>query len=212
MTKVELVYRSLKEEILVGTLQPGERLLFADLAKRYGVSAIPVREAVRQLESEDLVEFKPHTRVEVKALPYDDGLWASEVRAELEPLAASLATPNVTADRLERLGRLVDQLGFLIEAQDHGAFSSPYNTFLDTLYAVTPNRTLVALIDELRATSRRFTAVHRCKDLHKGSEGHLRGIYAALVAGDADAVGRLMREHRLWTLDALRSWVGLNTV
>ena len=72
MTKVEYVYRSLREEILVGTLPPGKRLLFADLAKRFGVSAIPVREAVRQLESDDLVEFKPHTRVEVKSLPFTE--------------------------------------------------------------------------------------------------------------------------------------------
>ena len=113
MTKVELVYRSLREEIMLGTLQPGERLLFADLAKRYGVSAIPVREAVRQLESEDLVEFKPHTRVEVKALPYADGVWASEVRVELEPLAARLATPHVTSDRLERLGQIVDAINVI---------------------------------------------------------------------------------------------------
>ncbi|HLU83716.1 MAG TPA: GntR family transcriptional regulator [Trueperaceae bacterium] len=212
MTKVELVYRSLREEIMLGTLQPGERLLFADLAKRYGVSAIPVREAVRQLESEDLVEFKPHTRVEVKALPYADGVWASEVRVELEPLAARLATPHVTNDRLERLGQIVDELGYLIEANDHRASSSLYNSFADTLYAVTPNRTLVATINELRATSMRFSAVHRCMDLLKGSEEHLRGIYNALVHSDADNVARLTREHRLWTLDALRSWVGLNTV
>jgi len=212
VTKVELVYRSLREEIMKGTLPPGERLLFADLAKRFGVSAIPVREAVRQLESEDLVEFRPHTRVEVKALPFIDGLWACEVRAELEPLAARLATPHVTPDRLERLGQIVEGLGFLIEARDHNAFTNLYYTFGDTLYAVTPNRMLVQMINELKATSARFSAVHSCKDLHRGSEVHLRGIYAALVAGDAEQVGERVRAHRLWAMDALRSWVGLNTV
>ncbi|HET8986612.1 MAG TPA: GntR family transcriptional regulator [Trueperaceae bacterium] len=212
MTKVELVYRSLREEIMVGTLQPGERLLFADLARRYGVSAIPVREAVRQLESEDLVEFKPHTRVEVKALPFDDGVWASEVRAELEPLAARLATPHVTTDRLERLSQLVDEMGILVVAQDHTGFVAHYNTFFDTLYAVTPNRTLVEMINEVKATSRRFSAVYSCNDLHRGSEGHLRGVFAALAQTDAQTVGRLVRSHRLWALDAVRSWVGLNSV
>jgi len=206
------VYRSLREEIMVGTLQPGERLLFADLARRYGVSPIPVREAVRQLESEDLVEFKPHTRVEVKALPFDDGVWASEVRAELEPLAARLATPHVTDDRLERLRQLVEEMGVLVAAQDHAEFVARYNTFFDTLYAVTPNRTLVEMINELKATSRRFSAVHSCTDLHKGSEGHLRGVYSALAEADAQAVDRQVRAHRLWALDAVRSWVGLNAV
>lgn len=212
MTKVELVYRSLREEILVGTLQPGQRLLFADLAKRFGVSAIPVREAVRQLESDDLVEFRPHTRVEVKALPFTDGLWAAEVRAELEPLAAKLATPHVTADHLEQLRQIVEELGFHIEVPDHQEFSLVYSSFLDSLYAATPNRILVDMIDELRATSMRFCAVHSCKDLHRGSEVHLRGIFAALAEGDAETVGELMRAHRLWALDAVRSWVGLNTV
>lgn len=211
MTKVELVYRSLREEIMVGTLQPGERLLFADLAKRFGVSPIPVREAVRQLESEDLVEFKPHTRVEVKALPMCDGLWAAEVRAELEPLAAKLATPHVTPDRRERLGDIVERLGVLIENQDHATFSEMYYNFYDTLYAVTPNRMLVEMINELRSTSLRFTAVHSCKDLHRGSEVHLRGVHAALSEGDAEAVGERVRAHRQWALDSLRGWVGLNT-
>ena len=211
MTKVELVYRSLREEILHGTLPPGERLLFADLAKRFGVSAIPVREAVRQLESDDLVEFKPHTRVEVKALPFTEGLWAAEVRAEVEPLAARLATPHVTPDRLEKLGRIVDDLALMVASHDHVAFSRVYYTFSDTLFAVTPNRTLVDLINELRATSQRFTAIHSCTSLHRGSEEHLRMIHAALATGDADEVAARVRAHRQWALDALRSWVGTNT-
>lgn len=211
MTKVEYVYRSLREEILVGTLPPGKRLLFADLAKRFGVSAIPVREAVRQLESDDLVEFKPHTRVEVKSLPFTEGLWALEVRVELEPLAARLATPLMTSERLGHLGQIVDDLAVMVGSDDHVSFSNVYHSFSETLFAVTPNRTLVELIDELRATSRRFTAIHSCTNLHRGSEEHLRGIHAALTSGDAELVATRVRAHRSWALDALRSWVGTNT-
>lgn len=211
MTKVEYVYRSLREEILLGTLPPGKRLLFADLAKRFGVSAIPVREAVRQLESDDLVEFKPHTRVEVKSLAFTEGLWALEVRVELEPLAARLATPHVTRERLDRLGQIVDDLALMVGSDDHVAFSSVYHSFSETLFAVTPNRTLVDLIGELRATSRRFTAIHSCTNLHRGSEEHLRSIHVALADGDAELVASRVRVHRRWALDALRSWVGTNT-
>jgi DNA-binding GntR family transcriptional regulator len=100
----------------------------------------------------------------------------------------------------------------LVVANDHTEFVSHYDSFFETVYAVTPNRTLVAMINELKATSRRFSAVHSCTDLHKGSEGHLRGVYAALADADAQSVGRLVRSHRLWALDAVRSWVGRNSV
>src|SRR5690606_3746135 len=63
-TKAQYVYESLREDILQGRLRPGARLVFSQVASRFGVSPIPVREAVRQLETEGLVELKPHTRVE----------------------------------------------------------------------------------------------------------------------------------------------------
>jgi len=68
-TKQQVVYRSLREQLLLGTLRPGERLVIDRLAEAHGVSAIPVREALSQLEREGLVEIRPHAGAVVTDIP-----------------------------------------------------------------------------------------------------------------------------------------------
>src|SRR5690606_33778835 len=125
-TKAQYVYESLREEIVQGRLRPGTRLVFSQVASRFGVSPIPVREAVRQLETEGLVELKPHTRVEVTTLPWEQGVWAYELRLALEPLAARDATPFVSEDQLARMGSLLDAMRDDLDGGDPDAFGADY--------------------------------------------------------------------------------------
>src|SRR5690606_38210377 len=113
VTKCRHVYEALREEIIEGDLLPGERLVFSSLAKRFGVSPIPVREAVRRLESEGLVELQPHTKVLVKGFPVEHGIWAFELRAELEPAAIQQAARFVCSDLLDKLAVNLDELARL---------------------------------------------------------------------------------------------------
>lgn len=197
MTKFRYVYESLRDEIMEGELRPGERLVFNSLAKRFGVSPIPVREAVRQLESEGLVELLPHTKVTVKGFPVEQGIWAFELRAELEPLALQQAVPFVYRDLVDKLEVLVDRLGGLTKEETFERFVADYFEFHDKLFDLTPNRTLIELIMELRSVSRRFHRVYRCHDVLAGSEADLRGLLPALRSGDADEVHERARRHRL---------------
>ncbi|HZJ08505.1 MAG TPA: GntR family transcriptional regulator [Trueperaceae bacterium] len=205
MTKFKYVYESLREEIIEGELRPGERLVFNSLAKRFGVSPIPVREAVRQLESEGLVELLPHTKVMVKGFPVEHGVWTFELRAELEPLALEQATPFVCHDLLARLAALLDRLADLAEPAEFDSFVAGYVEFHDRLFELTPNRRLIEMIEELRAVSRRFHRLYRCRDVLQNSEADLRGILAALRSGDPQAVHELARKHRLAALQHIRA-------
>lgn len=200
MTKVRYVYESLRDEIIQGDLQPGERLVFNSLAKRFGVSPIPVREAVRQLESEGLVELQPHTKVMVKGFPIEQGIWAFELRTELEPLALEQATPFVYRELLGRLEALLNDMAQWTDEGDFERFGAGYFRFHDLLFALTPNRRLVDLILDLRAVSRRFHRIYRCRDVVQGSEADLRGIHAALLSGEARDVYERARRHRLAAL------------
>src|SRR5690606_15292192 len=146
----------LRDEIMEGELRPGERLVFNSLAKRFGVSPIPVREAVRQLESEGLVELLPHTKVTVKGFPVEQGIWAFELRAELEPLALQQAVPFVYRDLVDKLASLVERLAGLKSREHFDRFVAGYCEFHDKLFALTPNRRMIELILELRSVSRRF--------------------------------------------------------
>lgn len=204
MTKCLHVYEALREEIIEGDLQPGERLVFSTLAKRFGVSPIPVREAVRRLESDGLVELQPHTKVLVKGFPVEHGVWAFELRAELEPAALQQATRFVYRDLLDQLAVKLDEMGEWTEPENFGRFVDGYFDFHDSLFALTPNRRLVEMIESLRAESRRFHRLYRCRHVLVGSECDLRGILDAFRKGRPDEVYALARGHRLAALNHIR--------
>jgi DNA-binding GntR family transcriptional regulator len=205
-TKAQYVYESLREDILQGRLRPGARLVFSQVASRFGVSPIPVREAVRQLETEGLVELKPHTRVEVTSLPWERGVWAYELRMVLEPVAVRDATPFVSEDQLARLGTLLDDLRDDLERRDADAFRAHYFAFFDQLFDAVPNRMLVQAIMELREITKRFHSVHRCEESAlRGSEDTLRRVWRLLCARDADGAYEVVRAHRLESLERIKA-------
>jgi DNA-binding GntR family transcriptional regulator len=96
----EEVYATLLEWIIDGTLEPGERLRDYDLAARLGTSRMPIREALRRLEDEGLVEAAANRWTRVSALDECTAQNIFPLLCSLEPLAMRLAGPNVTrADR-----------------------------------------------------------------------------------------------------------------
>src|SRR5690242_13281051 len=84
-------YEALREAILLGRLRPGERVVEAEIARQMGFSRGPIREAVRQLGQDGLVEYQPRRGVIVTKLTSERVFDAYTVRAHLEGLAARLA-------------------------------------------------------------------------------------------------------------------------
>src|SRR5690606_19119435 len=158
-------------------LRPGTRLVFSQVASRFGVSPIPVREAVRQLETEGLVQLKPHTRVEVTALPWEQGVGAYELRMVLEPIAAKDATPLLTDGALARQSGLLEDMRAALDRGDADAFTAAYYALFDVVYKSVPYCMLVQTLLERREVSKRIVRVHRC-DAHvlRGSENALRRV------------------------------------
>ena len=98
----------LQHAILDGVLKPGERLRAEALARRFGTSRTPVREALLQLEAQGLVEVEPNRGAVVRTFDRDDLFDLYQVRALLEPRAAALATANITQQDIQRLEELCD--------------------------------------------------------------------------------------------------------
>lgn len=203
-TKLMRVYGVLREEILDGHLAPGERLILHDLAARLGVSPIPVREALRLLERDDLVEIQPHTRVAVKALPPEEALWAAELRGVLEPVAARDAAERVGDHDLANAARALAELRLWLETDHAPGYLASYAEFHDVVLAATPNRRLARAVTELRLVSRRFRAVYREESLARGTERDLTAVYQALEARDKGAAFASMRTHCRRSLAHLR--------
>ena len=99
----DVVFNTLRDAILTGKLVPGERLMENQLAEKLGVSRTPVREALRMLELENLVELVPRKGAQVLDMTEKDIVNILEIRSALEGLATSLACKKMTKECLQQL-------------------------------------------------------------------------------------------------------------
>lgn len=105
----EPVYRELRADILVGALRGGTPLRQDEIANRHGISKIPVREALRRLEVEGLVEFRPRRGAVVKLVSDTDIIELLDIRIALECRALELAIPNMIESDFELLQEIQEE-------------------------------------------------------------------------------------------------------
>ncbi|MFI8483990.1 GntR family transcriptional regulator [Streptomyces rubrogriseus] len=136
----------LREEILAGDLPPGTWLRQDELAARLDASRIPVREALRILESEGLTESFPNRGARVPVLSLEDVHIHYRMRERLEPLTLTESLPRLTADHLADLERIQVE----IESQsDVKRFLRLDRDFHMTTYAACPSDHLLAMTERL---------------------------------------------------------------
>jgi DNA-binding GntR family transcriptional regulator len=114
----EEVYDVLRAAILSGRLAPGARLVEADVARQMSTSRSPVREAVRKLEREGMLEYKPRRGTVVVALSREDVWDAYRLRAHLEAYAASLAAARASDQHVAQLSELIERMRRSAAADD----------------------------------------------------------------------------------------------
>ena len=100
----------LRDAILGGQLQPGDRIRQEEVAERFGASRLPVREALRMLEAEGLTELEPHKGARVPRLTQHEVEVIYQMRERLEPLALAESLPRLTAADDERLGQVQQRI------------------------------------------------------------------------------------------------------
>lgn len=101
---------AIRKAIVEGRLSPGQRLFEVEIARELGTSRAPVREALRQLESEGLVTSHPHRGTYVTRLSQQDAREIFSLRAALEGLAVAAIVRDGNAAAMERLGQLLDEM------------------------------------------------------------------------------------------------------
>jgi len=112
------VLDAIRSGILANRIKPGSRLLEAEVAARMGVSRAPVREAIRQLEQEGIVEFFPHRGAVVIGLPEDEIDAIYELRALIEARAIERACATATDADLTRLEGLIVDMEAALKQRD----------------------------------------------------------------------------------------------
>jgi DNA-binding GntR family transcriptional regulator len=110
MTDTERAYRAIKEKIINLEMPPGSSIVLADLAEELGLGRPPVREALKQLQAENLVVVLQRRGMSVAEIALTDLRQLYEVRVLLEPACARLAAARMSAAQIAELNRLVDDL------------------------------------------------------------------------------------------------------
>lgn len=152
----DVVFNTLRQAIIKGELEPGERLMEIQLAERLGVSRTPIREAIRKLELEGLVVMIPRKGAEVAEITEKDLKDVLEVRCALEGLAVELACKYITEDGLNDLRKNLDEFKEAIKGDDVTHLAEKDVAFHDIIFASTKNERLIQLLNNLREQMYRY--------------------------------------------------------
>ncbi|HUF27390.1 MAG TPA: GntR family transcriptional regulator [Gemmatimonadaceae bacterium] len=195
-TVSSVVLAALRERIVRGVYRDGAPLRQDALAEELGVSRIPVRESLRQLEAEGLVTFSPHRGAVVSTLSLPEIEEVFFLRAELEGDLLRRAVPRMTTDQLDLSLEILDRYDRMLDAGDIAGYGEMNWQFHSTLYAPAERPITMVIVHRLHQHSDRYLRVQLAltRGESRASEEH-RAIVAAARRGDARLACRLLREH-----------------
>lgn len=193
-TAHEVVLERLRQEIISGKFAPGEPLKQTEVAAALGTSVTPVREAMRDLAAEGLIQIDPQRVARVRTLQARDATEINEIRLLLEPLAARRAAER--AD--EAVVGLLRAAAFETESVDDDvAWLEANNRFHMAVIEASGSPHLVGILTNLRRVSTFYLGVlvrSAQRIIDKSAAEHL-ALVDAIAAGDGDAAARIMYDH-----------------
>ncbi|ACB36596.1 transcriptional regulator, GntR family [Leptothrix cholodnii SP-6] len=191
---VSVIVHNLRQQILDGTRHQGDRLVEGKLSAELGVSRVPVREALRQLASEGLVDIEPRRGASVTRISDDIAVELIEVRATLEGLNAKLAAQRRDPDKLPQLYALIATGDRAAQAEDVDALAAINARAHELIATVAENRVLQDLMRSLRDRTALLFAPYRKLRARPLWIEHAQ-ILQAVIDGDADLAGLLATRH-----------------
>ncbi len=200
MTMAAAAFAELREAIVMGDIGPGTSLPLERLAKVLGMSISPVREALRKLESQGLVEATPYRGARVSEISADEMADIYEAREALEVLAARRAAQRFGDRERERLGTILDDLGEAYSRGDVRSIVRGNSLFHAALAEISGSHTLPRLLQPTLEASERFTAAilltgEISKPIHEIEAAGHRAIVAACERSDPDGAEAAVRDH-----------------
>jgi DNA-binding GntR family transcriptional regulator len=194
-TVVEYTISALRDAIRDGRVAPGQRLVVADITKMLGVSNGPVREAIRRLTGEGLVEIIPHRGASVREFTRGDVHEIFQLREVIEGLAARLAAEKMPSkDYRVRLQSIIDAMAASVA--DGAEYINHNQTFHELIYEMASNVRVQEQARQLTLPLYRLRYHWRINPeyAHTSATEH-EGIAQAIIDGDGRRAERLMRRH-----------------
>lgn len=152
----DVVFHTLRQDILRGDLKPGERLMEMALAERLGVSRTPIREAMRKLELEGLVVMIPRRGAQVANITEKDLNDVLEVRIALENMAMEKACDRMTEEELSRLEEAARYFEKATAEGDLVKMAETDMAFHEIIYQASENRRLIQVLNNIKEQIYRY--------------------------------------------------------
>ena len=133
-TLADKAYEKVRSGLISARFEPGEILRIRSLAEEYGISATPVREALQRLVAENALELQPNKSFRVPVLSIARFEEVRRIRCALEPMAAELACPHITARDMKTLVSLVARMDQSINALNRASYTTQNERFHFLIY------------------------------------------------------------------------------
>ena len=206
-TLADRAFAAIHDAIVAGQLAPGERLPIEELGEALGMSAMPIREALRRLDAAGLVENIPHRGGRVTQLSIEDLGEVYEARLALEPLATARAAARfdgeheaIALERLAVLERLI--------AEDTPETWAAHTAFHFALYDAGESSWLLRLISPLWETSQRYRMASAVSSKLTTRRAEHSLILQAAIAHDSERASLLMYDHLATTANEVSVAMG----
>jgi len=200
---LENIYSILKERILNGEYLPGVHLVEADLTNEFPVSRVTIREALRRLMGDGLVELIPHRGVRVRKLTSTEIRDMYLVLEYLEGLAARLLTELGDTSVLDQLKNIIDQDIIAVTNQNFQLHLELMINFHSLIAEGSKNLALIKSIERLHLLSRSTQAVWPLEERMALSLQSHKKILEAIISGNGDLAETTMRKHQRETLERI---------
>lgn len=200
----EAVVSHLRNLILSGALPPGQHLVQEELSELLGVSRTPIREALNRLASEGLVTISTYKGASVARFSTDDLTGVYSIRAGLESYATYLAAGRISDEELEKLSRLMDEMGAAFQEHDFERMYDGHFRFHAEIYAAARQEQLYRVI--LRYLDLSIVYQRLALSMGRGATDPIVehvGLLEVLKRRDAEGACRMMRSHLELTMQEL---------
>ena len=205
----DIVFTTIRDEILSGKLQPNEKLNTNQLAERLGVSRTPIREALNRLMSVGLVETVPHRGASVRALSIEEVIEIYYIRAALEGIAARLAARNLKPADIELLLQYCNDIEAHLSGEDYQKILETNYLFHTIIYEAAQSPRLQTLILQYYRQSEQYRALGlELPGRYTEICVEHRNIANALAEGDIEKAEFYAREHHLNTARRIAKSIG----
>lgn len=201
-TTHEFVCDTLRRAILGGQLTGGTRLVQAELARDLGVSTTPVREALRDLATEDILQIDPHRGAVVKQLSFAEIREIGELSRLLEPAAMERVGPIITDDALDEARSLAERM---LDEHDMGRWTDLNRRFHAALVTDLEGTRIARILKSLRNSAAPYIGLalqSRSSQYHDANRDHQQ-LLDALSERDGEKAAEFARNHAALTIKVL---------